>query len=948
MLIVVLLYLFVSGSVRAQSPGTVSGTVVDQETGETLIGVNVRVDDTSFGTPTDVEGYYRLSKLQPGTYTLIFSYIGYQTTNVTGVEVAADSVTTVDIQLASESVELGEVTVEARAIRNTEAILLKDRQKAASMSNAISAEEMDRVGSSTAADAMQKVSGASVVDGKYVNIRGLGDRYINTQLNGAELPSADPNENSVPLDLFPAPLLDNIVTTKTFTPDKPGNFTGGSVNIGTKAYPESLTLSLSTSISHNSEVGIGNEFLSYAGGEAAWLGMNGGSHRMPAELDRGTELPHIDEAWTDEEKAQTLDRLSRAFNAVMTPEYRLVPLSQSYKGSLGGQTTLLGNPLGVVGSVNYSRKASGYDGGTSGRYMLSGKVSSVDQLTTNYRLSDVSGTDEVLWNGMLNLNYRVHPEHTVGLNVMYNHSGTSRARYQTGPFPQDLSEDGIYETRTLHYTERDMNAYQMRGKHHLGERSGPTLEWNSTFAKTRQSEPDLKLFTNNYTVFERESRVDTVFSIRPSIYPLPARYFRNLEEESITSEANLSIPFRQWGERRSTLKFGGMYTDKSRIFRERRFRFKQDVLSYRGNPNAFWSAENVGILEKKSTDTFFRFGHYIEDATQESGSYDGQQDLYAAYSMVDIPLMEDIRFIGGIRFERTRMTTVSQDTSAAGGNLETNDWLPSANMVYTVTDDMNIRLAYGRTLARPTFRELAPYASFNFVGDYIFIGNPALDRTITDNYDVRWEWFIRRGEIAAVSGFYKQFSQPIERVILNTNGEIQYRNVDHARLFGLEFELRKRLDQIISVLEQFSVGTNLTLTHSEAAIAPSELEIIRAFDSDASDTRDMQGQSPYVVNFDLTYNNRESGIEAGAYYHVFGPRQVEVSMGGTPDLYEQPRHAIDVNFSKDVWAGFVLNASISNLLNEAYRVTHTYKGRQYASQFHPPGRSISVGLSYGF
>ena len=283
--------------------------MVDSETGETLIGTNVVVETEGplLGAVTDIDGAYTIRNVEPGTYILALSYVGYVPATLTEVVVRSDEVTHLDVALVPEAIGLEEVVVQARALQDTDASLLRQRQKAAAVSDAISAEAISRSGGSTAADAMKKVTGASIVGGKYVFVRGLGDRYMNTQLNGSSLPSADPDRNAVPLDLFPANLLDNIVTTKTFTPDKPGSFSGGLVNIGTKAFPETFSLSLSSSLGYVGHVGPGSEFLSYVGGSAGWLGNNGGEHRLPPELaDPSLEIPDIGTAFTDEAAAQEL------------------------------------------------------------------------------------------------------------------------------------------------------------------------------------------------------------------------------------------------------------------------------------------------------------------------------------------------------------------------------------------------------------------------------------------------------------------------------------------------------------------------------------------------------------------------------------------------------------------------------------------------------------------
>jgi len=243
---------------------------------------------------------------------------------------------------------------------------------------------------------------------------------------------------------------------------------------------------------------------------------------------------------------------------------------------------------------------------------------------------------------------------------------------------------------------------------------------------------------------------------------------------------------------------------------------------------------------------------------------------------------------------------------------------------------------------------LAPYASFDFVGDYIFIGNPKLKRTLINNFDVRWEWFSRPGEIVAVSGFYKDFSNPIERIInpIAANPEIQYRNVDAGVVFGAEFELRKRLDQIHPVLNNFQLGANLTLVHSAVDVAKDELELIRSLDPDAANQRLFMGQSPYVLNLDFAYLNSNTGTSLSLHYNLFGKRLTEVSIGGTPDVFEQPRGIFNLNFSQKLWAGFSFKFSAKNLLDSTFEKAHTFKGQKFTVQRHALGRTFSFSTTY--
>jgi TonB-dependent receptor len=793
------------------------------------------------------------------------------------------------------------------------------------------------------------VTGASTVDGKYIYIRGLGERYTSTQLNGAEVPSADPNRRAVQLDIFPASFLENLVTTKTFTPDKPGDYTGGSVNITTKSFPDKFSLQVSTSTAWNSQTTGSSDFLTYAGGGSDWLGYDDGTRAIPDELaDPSVKIPNIGEAFTDEAKAMELDRLSKSFNSTMAPMRTSAPINQGYSLSLGNQSNVFGQPLGYLASFTYSRKYTLYTNGISGRYNLTGKIDEVNELSNDYLLSDQKGSDEVLWGGLANMTYKLGAQHEVGFNFIYNRAAENTARYLAGSFPRDLTGNAVYETRNLQYTERELQTYQLRGKHHFDQLGGLKVEWLASMASNTQDEPDVRYFSDNYTIRDRNGVTDTIYAIRPSIYPIPARYYRNLTEDNMTFGVDMEMPFQQWNGLASKVKFGGSALGKDRSFRERRFDFAQDRLTYTGNAETFFNEENVGILESQSGNGFYRFGNYVIDATTPASNYNGVQDIYAGYFMVDLPITKDLRLITGARAETTQIDVSSQDTTKLPGSMDEMDVLPSVNLLYNVGENMNLRAAFGKTLARPTFRELAPYASFSFVNDFIFIGNPDLERTLVDNYDLRWEWFMRAGEIFAASGFYKSFTNPIERVFININGEVQYQNVAEARVYGIELEFRKRLDQVSDLLDNFFVGANYTWTKSVVDLSADELAIIRSVDPGASTSRELQGQSPYLLNLNLAYQNPEIGTSVSLYYNVFGERISAVTLGGTPDVYELPRDMVDLIVTQKLFWGVSLKFAARNLLNDPVEHVHHFKGVNYYNSRYELGRDYSLGFSYTF
>ena len=944
----------------ALAQGTVSGAVLDRQTGDPLVGAIVFLEGTQIGTTCDVEGRFQLFDVPLGTYVLASSMIGYQDASIIGVEVQDSEVAKLVITLMPEALELDEeVVVEAKALRNTGAALLKERQKALAVSDAISAEEIARAGSSDAAEAMSHVTGASVVDGKYIYIRGLGDRYSSVQLNGSSLPNADPDKRSVPMDLFPTALLDNIVTTKSFTPDKPGDFTGGAVNIGTKAFPDNFTLSVSASTKFNTQSAFNDQFLTYEGGGLDWIGVDDGTREIPAALANGdVQIPDVGAAYNDEEKALQLDEYSKAFSSVMAPTTATAPLNQSYSVALGNQVSLLDKPFGFLGTLTYSNSSSFYDNGTSARWQLTSKEAST--LTNNFNLADARGAQEIAWGSLVTLSLKPAPTHELSVTNMYNRNSEDMARYLAGAFPRDLEEDAVYETRVLQFTERQIQSLQLAGKHHFGGLHNLRAEWSASTSASAQEEPDLRFFTNNYVTKIRPLRREngdvmrdendkvirgpvTDYSISPSMYPLPTRYFRDLDERNREFQLNLNLPFKQWQGINSHFKTGFLALDKARTFRERRYEFDQDDISYDGQPNTFFATEKVGLISSNGRQ--YRFGSYVQDATQLSSNFDGDQQIYAGYAMLELPINTELRLVAGTRLEATRIDVASQDSTKAAGQLAENDLLPSLNAVWELGPGANVRASYGRTLARPTFRELAPFASFSFVGGFTFIGNAALERTLIDNYDLRWEHFGSPGELYAASAFYKDFKNPIERVILTVNGEVQFQNVEAARVSGVEFEARHSLGFLLPQLEHLHAGGNLSLVRSEVSIDSTELKLRRALDPQADSRRSLQGQSPFLLNLDFSYDNFATGTAAGIYYNIFGRRLAEVSLGGTPDVFEEMRGTLDCTISQQ-WHEYKLKLSAKNLLNPSFAKAYRYQGINYISSQYHKGRSFSISVSY--
>jgi TonB-dependent receptor len=919
--------------------GNVAGQVVHAETGRGIAGATVTVAGTNLTAVSDLDGGYRITGVPAGMRNVQAAKTGFQPFNVSEVSVPENDAERIDVALHAAPdalIRMEAFSVSAEVMQNSGVGLLATRQKATGVSDAIGSEQMSKLGFGTAAAAMKAVTGASVVGGKYVYIRGLGERYSSTLVNGVEAPSADPDRRAVNLDMFPSDLIDAIVTTKTFTPDRPGNFTGGSVDMKTKEFPEQFTLSFSTSFAHNSRV-TGQDFLTSGAGTNTW-GRDDGSRSLPAELANQRIPLRFSTATVDSE----IGRLTRMFNPVMSPGRKDAGLNRSFGLALGGVTTLFGRKLGYAASLSYDRSFTGYRDGVLGRYERQGVNS--PSLAPLVKLSDTRSEDDALIGSLLNFAYQFSPDHQLSLNTMFNQSGNDMARRQTGlnVAGGGISETEVFTTRTLRYTERSLSSFQLAGKHLFPAFRESRVNWSITDATTTQDEPDTRYFSSFRTP-------DGVEFFEASGVPRPARYFRDLEESRKDYSVDLTIPLGGWAGRNAQVKFGGALARTDREFNERLFEYNSTVLRYDGDERNFLRESQVGQVDP-ATGRFRPGQLYLIETSSAGNSYLGEQEVSAYYGMADLSLTSALRLVAGVRREATQLDVRSRDPQRRAGVLDNQDTLPSASLILALTDRMNLRVAATKTIARPNFREIANYTSFEFVGDFVYIGNPDLRRTTIKNYDVRWEWFPRRGEILAVSLFHKQMVDPIERGVFSVvnSGELQYQNAPRGEVSGVEVEVRKNLSFLSDRLRGLSGGFNYTFVESSVDITPAELAFIRIYEPAAGGTRELTGQSPYIVNVDLTYNNPRWGTTVSLYYNILGERLSQVSPPGTPNVFEQPAPTLDLIWSQKFRDRWKLSVSVKNLLDRATEETYTYREVDYMRSSHRRGVTTSLGLAYAF
>jgi hypothetical protein len=452
----------------------------------------------------------------------------------------------------------------------TIAQLNSDRSRQAAATEAIGAEQISRTGGSDAGDIITKVAGAAVVDGKFAVIRGLSDRYVSTTLNGAEVPSPDPYRRSASLDMFPSQIISKVVVAKTFTPDQPGTYTGGGINIVTKSFPEKSFATISLGVSFNTQTSMNDKFLTYHGGGLDWAGMDDGTRALPDALSAPdlklpsapvtTGRPTSDTFRERQEQAARLDQVTRIMGgAQFAPDRDAPPLNHNFSLALGDTTHFFGKALGVFAGLNYRRDFSGYETGISRRY-APGSTPGTFEIRKNSM--DSKGVEEVNWAGIVNLAYQLHDNHQLGFNFLYNQNSENLARVQR---VTNIDDAGVlFHQNRLHFTERNLQAYQVKGNHLFPLLAHSQLDWLASISDTSQDEPDTRFF--NFAQQGTNLLIGKASSPDPKN---PTRYFRTLEEKNRNLKADLTIPFRQWTFSEGAFKLGAYDSTSERTFADR-------------------------------------------------------------------------------------------------------------------------------------------------------------------------------------------------------------------------------------------------------------------------------------------------------------------------------------------------------------------------------------------
>ncbi|HEX5817262.1 MAG TPA: TonB-dependent receptor, partial [Gemmatimonadales bacterium] len=796
MLAVLVLMLAPGSLVAQQETGRLVGRVVEGEQGTPLAGALVEVTGTSIKTATAVDGRFILQNVPVGTVSLSVRLIGFQPKTVTGLAIAKGETTEQNVSLSNSVVQLEELAVSAEAERGTVNAALEEQRNATALVNSITSEQIAKSPDSDASQAVQRVSGVTVQDGKYVFVRGLGERYTTASLNGARIPSPEPEKKVVPLDMFPSALLEGVTTSKTFTPDQPGDFAGAQVNIKTKEFPSRRTVAFSVGTGFNPRV-AGTAMISPIRETLDPVAFGSGERALPTAV-AGTDF-------TQSVSATQNNTAIESFRNAWSAPTRTGAANANFGLSIGGTDRVFGQNLGYVFSGNYGYGQEIRDDQSRG-LALAGANGAAQQIDL---YQGQTGRYSVLWGGIANLTTNIGSHTQLALNNTYNRTMDNDGRREQG-FSENLAT--TLDIQRLRYVERSVFSTQLAGTHALGVRH--RLEWAGTFSDVSRKEPDrseMVYALDNDPVTGQPRSAWYGISNEAAV-----RTFGDLQENAIEGKLDYTWYLGASADGRTAIKVGGLArsVDRDAI---------NDVYSV-----SLAASLPQSALEVTPEQIFD--GRYTSGDQQtlrltplgQGGSYVASDRLLAGYAMVSLPISRRLTAVAGARIEDSRVTVDATPTLGATVRTEPTftDVLPSLALTYALNDNQNLRFAASRTLSRPEYRELAPLLFREVIGFDNVLGNASLRRTLIDNLDLRWEWFLSGSEILSVSAFAKRFQDPIERVYLASSGTriITFVNAKAATNYGVEFELRKNLGSLSSSLTPFTVFSNLTLMQSEIEI----------------------------------------------------------------------------------------------------------------------------------
>lgn len=935
--------------IDAEAPGgTLQGTVTDIEDGEPVADATVIFREVDFETRTDEDGRFT-AQLPEGVYSFSVIHPDFSTQTRSEVEIAVDEETEVLLELTPAAIQLEEVPVfatEEIRVQGGIANLIDETRNAGVVLNLIGQEQISRSGDSDAAAALRRVTGLTVVDGRFVYVRGMGERYSSAYLNGARLPSPELDRRVVPLDLFPAEVIESMAVQKSYSPDLRGDFGGGAINLRSIGIPDDryrrrLRTVINTSIGYN----IGTTFTERAVEEAGafdFIGIDDGTRAFPDGFpDERLSLKNPTTGrgnFTEEE----LEGFAEDLNGRWEPTERLLPLDYSGSVSVRDKIEIREQrSFGFNGAVSYSdswdwtnRREVTYEAASGGADTAVNTDYDVDQTNRN---TDISA--------LLDLAYQHNPQAELKTTSLLVRATDNQVRVFEGPFLDDTLDLFIREQE---WVEQTLFNQSVEGTLGLGILNDASLRTQYGFSIASRYEPDHRrvLYSDDNFNGDYEEDIGSLYTRSFAA----ERWFSTVQDTIHDAEITLTLPIFWFNESADFVDLGAAFLLQQRTTDTRRFVFEATEDDPAVEPDLVEDPDDLFIDDNIGYDSAQGEFITISEETLATDNYAGEHLIWSGFFNTDILLPFEVRMNAGARLDLSRQTVEVVDLFTGFTQepevLETLDINPSLNFTWPFADNMQLRVGGSRTVNRPDLQELSPARRFGPPGTGITTGNPDLERATIWNADLRWEMYIAERENLAVGAFYKYFEDPIEQLqfsgasftttytnvpeAYNVGGELEWAlqfrfvsdllrdymvNLDYASL-EREQRARRRLGSVASVFRDLRTTGNVSVIRSRIDYGDEDRGSL------TTEERPLQGQSPWVVNASLGYKNsvswsqqRQTYTSVFFNYNVFGPRIQSLGTVGVPDIYEQPFHELNLVFKHEFNVYFSMGLKVNNILD---------------------------------
>lgn len=902
----------------------VQGKVINLRN-EPVAGATIKVEETNKQFSANVEGMFRVSLEKGKKYSLLVSSTGYNSKLVSDID--ANSLNEDLVIVLEPKVVSGEAIVIRSTRRQESTVALISFQKNnTSLSNGLAADFIKRTPDKNTGEVLKRVSGASIQDNRFVIVRGLSDRYNSAMLNGALLPSTEPDKKAFSFDMLPAAMIDNIIINKTATPEYTGEFSGGLVQVNTRDIPTKRVFSVGIGFGYNNQSTL-RDFTSNARNRFDWLGFDDGSRNLPDSFPKTAQ-----EYRTLGKNAAGLNKqieLTKLFSGdAYVEEVRTAEPIKNYVITYANTHSFKnGGQLGTLLSVNYRNARLMYNVGRA-FYEADGK--------NVFEYNDQQNHYQVTNGAVLNLSY-VQKRSKISFKNIFNQFYEDNYYSRTGYNTNRLNDIRFYSS---FLNQRTLFSTQLEGEHQL-TKTGIKFKWNGNGGYNWKKQPDLRS-----ALYARRIGTNEAYEIDPDD---TRRFYSDLKDFSVGTTGQFIVPMSWGGKDKQTLKFGGSNLTRVRDFRSRIFRYNIT------NFNSFIASNaNKDLIAAFRPTNMGVSGYILEDFTNNQDRYFGASVLNAAYMMLDNKF-SDLRLVWGLRAENFQQLLTSKIQTGERSVLLTKKWdfLPSVNLMYSLNSKQNFRLSASRTVARPEFRELAPFAFFDYETNYGVKGDTSLRRSSVLNYDARYEWYPKSNESITIGAFYKDFTDPIEfRLDPASNADSRryfYQNATSARTYGLEIEVRKGMEFLSPSLKNLFFFGNYTLTSSEV-----RFNDLSAGDKEITAARPLQGQSPYLINAGFQWTSEK--FNASLLYNRVGERLALVGNTEFPNVYERPRNQLDFQISKKILSNNgELKLNIADMINNPFyfyeNIDQSFafkKGVDRMFSNYKPGTAVTLTFTYDF